>query len=379
MLLNQNLKNTICLNCRKMLGAFSPVSDRLRCPNCGHEFLVLDNKIPILLKEYRPTLAASYLQHNPLIAENEEMIQQVRDARAQQPHRAPLLDRAIHAYEENNRYFQGLQAAIQRYMSTSEIEEMEERGGLPRQYELDEGIAFFYRDWCWSRRSEEEIATIMDTLFHQIDAFAEDVDAVLVPGAGGGRFACELTAKFGSCFALDYGLHMAQVFYDLLEDDLTLWKVNLLSNVARTEDVVVEHKLSLDAPGSQRIRSQLTGNNLSYFVGNALDVPLPDDSLSAIVCVYFIDIVPVEAHLREIRRLLKPGGLFLNLGPLRYPRGDVGNMLSGDELMSLFRESGFDILADDTVTNTQLASSPVITSVVSNNFMFVARNGTEGR
>jgi len=112
MLLNQNLKNTICLNCRKMLGTFSHVSDRLRCPNCGYEFLVFDSKIPILLKEYRPTLAASYLQHNPLIAENEELIQQVRDAKARQPDRAPLLDKAIQAYEGNNRYFQALQAAI---------------------------------------------------------------------------------------------------------------------------------------------------------------------------------------------------------------------------------------------------------------------------
>ena len=54
-------------------------------------------------------------------------------------------------------------------------------------------------------------------------------------------------------------------------------------------------------------------------------------------------------------------------------RGDVANMLSGEEILTLYRESGFDILADDVVTNTQLASSPVITSVTSHNFMFVAR------
>ena len=48
-------------------------------------------------------------------------------------------------------------------------------------------------------------------------------------------------------------------------------------------------------------------------------------------------------------------------------------MLSGEELLALFQASGFDILADGTVKNTQLASSPVITSVVSHNFMFVAR------
>jgi hypothetical protein len=54
-------------------------------------------------------------------------------------------------------------------------------------------------------------------------------------------------------------------------------------------------------------------------------------------------------------------------------RGDIANMLSGEEILALFRDSGFDILADDVVTNTQLASSPVITSTLSHSFMFVAR------
>lgn len=373
MRMNQNLRNCTCLNCQEILGTFSPSSSRLRCPNCGYEFLIFDNKIPILLKDYRPNLAASYLQHKAVICENEKLIRQVLDARARQPERALLLDRVINACRGNNRYFQSLQAAILRHISESDIDEMEESGSLPKQYTLDEGIAFFHRDWCGAQRSEAEIATIMDTVLHQVTAFAEDVETVLIPGAGAGRFACELAARYDTCFALDNALHMAQIFYDLIEKDLMLSVVNLRSNVRRTEDVVVEHKLSLNPPGSQRISSQLAENNLSYFVGDALNVPLSDRSLSAIICVYFIDIVPVRAHLREIRRLLKPGGIFVNLGPLRYPRGDVTNMLSGDELLALFQASGFDILADETVKNTQLASSSVITSVVSHNFMFVAR------
>ena len=222
MRINQNLKNCTCLNCQKILGTFSPSSNRLRCPNCGYEFLIFDNKIPILLKDYRPNLAASYLQHKAVICENEKLIQQVLDARARQPERDLLLDRVISACRGDNRYFQSLQAAMLRHISESDIEEMEKSGSLPRQYTLDEGIAFFHRDWCWDRRSEEEIATIVDTVFHQVTAFAEDTETVLVPGAGAGRFACELAPRYDTCFALDNALHMAQVFYDLLERDLTL-------------------------------------------------------------------------------------------------------------------------------------------------------------
>ena len=149
--------------------------------------------------------------------------------------------------------------------------------------------------------------------------------------------------------------------------------MNLRRNVARTEDVVLEHTLSLDPPTDRRMSGTLAAGEFSFFVGDALDVPLADESISAIVCVYFIDMAPARPLLREARRLLKPGGLFLNFGPLRYASRDVNDMLSGEELLSLFEGSGFEILADTTVTNTQFACPANITSLLSHNFVFSAR------
>jgi SAM-dependent methyltransferase len=368
--INQNLKDTVCLNCRNV-GTFSSVDGFLRCPSCNHDYLLFGN-IPILLKDSRLSLAASHQQHQSLIDFNEDRLEEIRDAKGRQPDRA-VLSSGIHAYETDNRYLKLLQNEIEAHVPKSTIDEMVDDGRLPRQYRLSEGIAFFHRDWSWLERAEDEIATILETVFAQVDRFADDVDSVLIPGAGAGRFAFEMAGKYDNCLAFDYSIYMAQIFYDLLQGDLSLHRVNFRSNVINTEDVVVEYKLSLDAPGSTRIKSQLKTGNLSYFVGTALDVPLPGNSLSAIACLYFIDIVPLKEHLNEIRRMLKPGGLFINFGPLRYMRGDVANMLSGEEILSLFKESGFDILHHDIVTNTQLASSPVITITTSHNFMFVAR------
>lgn len=369
--LNRNLLSIACLNCRNVV-TLSSSPGLLTCPSCQHTYPVFD-QIPILLQDPDSSLAAAHGQHQALIEENTKWLEKVRDAAGRQPNRAKLLDRAIQAYESNNRYLGERQAAIERQLPKSKIEELQEEDRLPRQYDLDEGIVFFHRDWCWSERAEAEIAKIVDTIRDLVSDFAEDVDRVLVPGAGAGRFACELATVYDNCLAFDYSVHMAQIFYDLLDRNLTLYRINFRSNVVKTDDVVVEDKLSLDAPGSRRIRAQVETGNLSYIVTNALDLPLPGNSLSAIVCVYFIDIVPLKTHLNEIRRTLKPGGLFINLGPLRYMRGDVANMLSGEEILDLFTESRFDILAEDTVTNTQLTSSPVITSVLSHNFMFVAR------
>ena len=369
--LNQNLTKTVCLNCRNVV-SLTRADRTLTCPSCDFSYLLFDG-IPILLKDPRANLAASWLQHKALIEENTNRLHEVRDAKGRQPDRTDLLDRAIVAYETDNAYLKRLQTAIEAILPKPEIEEIEKEGRFPKQYTMSEGVAFFPRDWCWSKKSEEEITLIMDTVFDLVDAFADDADTILVPGAGAGRFACELAGKYDDCYAFDFSVHMAQIFYDLVARDRALHRVNLRSNVIRTEDVVVEHTLSLDPSGGSRIRSQIDTGNLSYFVGNALDVPFAGSALSAIACLYFIDIVPIREHLNEIRRILKPGGLFINLGPLRYMRGDVANMLSGEEIMDMFQHSGFDILAHDVITNTQLSSSPVITTVLSHNFMFVAR------
>lgn len=369
--LNRKIDLLVCINCRSV-GTLEHSADSLECAQCGYTFPVFDH-IPILLQEPASSLVAAYLQHKGLIEENQKMLEGVRDARALQPDRAVLLDRAIQAYESNNQYLRTCQDAIASHVPQSEIDKMKADDRLPRQYALDEGIVFFHRDWCWTNRAENEIRVIVDAVRAQIEAYASDVDTVLVPGAGAGRFACELAGTFDACYAFDYCVHMAQIFYDLVERGLTLYRVNLRSNVIRREDVVIENVLSIDASGERRIRKILEQGRLTYFVGNALDVPIAAGSLSAIACIYFIDLVSIKTHLKEIGRTLKPNGLFINFGPLRYMKKDVIDMFSGEELMDLFEASGFDILTHDTVTNTQLASSPVITSVLSHNFMFVAR------
>lgn len=366
-MINENLSPISCLGCRNTV---DPTRDdrAWTCPSCGFLYPLFDGRIPVLLKEPRKNFAASWLEHRKHISDNNDRLSEVKDALGRQPHRSDLLNRAVHAYEHDNPYLGNLQAKIAAALPESEIKELEEEGKLPRQYTLGEGIAFYPRDWCWSDRAEGEIETITSTISGHIDAYADDVDSVLIPGAGAGRFAGELARIYDNCFAFDYSLHMIQIFYDLLLSDMKLHRVNLRSNVVKTEDVVTEYSLSLGP-----LRSEIDSSGFAYFVGNALDVPLPGNSLSAVACIYFIDIIPVREQMLEARRLLKPGGLFINFGPLRYMRGDVANMLSGEEILDLYASSGFDILAHDVVPNTQLASAPVITSVHSNNFTFVAR------
>ena len=373
MQINENLSRAVCLNCRTRLGTFEPLSHWLQCGNCGHRFPVMRGGIPILMRDYKKHLAGSYLEIEAFVEDHEDTIKKVERAAEENPERLCLLRRVVQAHAANNRYLRSIQASIREHVPNEEIDRAREVSDRPTQYPIDKGLACFHRDWEWECGTEQEVSTTMGWLLHQIDEFACDLDTVLVPGAGAGRVACEIVRKYKSCYALDDSFHIASNFYNLLDGDVTIYDVNLWRNVAKSDDVVIEHALSLDPPGSRRVSSALAGGKFCYFVGDAVDVPLADESVSAIICVYFIDIVPVRPHLVEIKRLLKPGGLFLNFGPLRYTSRKISDMLSGEELLSLFEQSGFDILADGTVTNTQFADSARLTQIVSRNFAFAAR------
>jgi len=373
--MHDNLSQAICLQCREPLGDFEPVSERLRCGNCGHEYLVAGGRIPVMLKEYEKHLAASYLEVESFVRTQEEFIKRVEQAAQENSKRAPLLNRVADALIADTNYFKSIQDRILEHVSEEQIAKAREDSNRPKQYPLDNGMSSFYRDWAWLPNTEKEIATTMGWLSDQIDTFATDLDVALVPGAGGGRIACEIAGECDNCYALDDSFHLVCNFYDLLEGEVTIHQVNVRRNVAKSEEMVVEYRLSLDPPGGHQIRSTVESGKFSYFVGDALDVPLADESVSTIICVYFVDIAPIKPHLSEVKRLLKPGGLFLNFGPLRYGYAskDINDMLSGEELVSLFEESGFDILTHDTVANTQFADPVTLTQVMSRNFAFAAR------
>ena len=64
--------------------------------------------------------------------------------------------------------------------------------------------------------------------------------------------------------------------------------------------------------------------------------------------LFFIDTaLDVISTLKKIHSLLRPGGLWVNLGPLLWPGGAQAKIeLSLEEVMSVIEEVGFQVLAD---------------------------------
>jgi hypothetical protein len=89
----------------------------------------------------------------------------------------------------------------------------------------------------------------------------------------------------------------------------------------------------------------LPSSKLSLLFADALRTPFADGSLDAVVTPWFIDAVPADLSevASEINRVLCPGGLWLNVGPL-YHSGSPSRAYSFEEVCELVNASGFELL-----------------------------------
>ncbi len=86
-------------------------------------------------------------------------------------------------------------------------------------------------------------------------------------------------------------------------------------------------------------------DNFHFLLADFREDTLKDESFDLIVTDWFIDIVllPMEDILRKINRLLKPGGTWINHGPLLFKIEDLLNNLSREEVLALVERCGFKV------------------------------------
>ncbi len=73
-----------------------------------------------------------------------------------------------------------------------------------------------------------------------------------------------------------------------------------------------------------RLRAEANGQEVDFRVGDAQDLPFPDDSFDVVISVYGVQFAPdQEKAAREMVRVCKPGGLIGLAGPI--PEGWSGD------------------------------------------------------
>jgi uncharacterized protein YbaR (Trm112 family) len=163
-----------------------------------------------------------------------------------------------------------------------------------------------FRDWCWG---EPECALAIDFIAPLVPA---GLERVAIFGAGAGRLAADVHQRCGPArtLALDVNPLPFLIANTLLAGrtvDLPEFPVD-----PNSDDVVVVAR-HLERPYALR-------DGFSFLFADALRPPIPPGSLDVVVTSWFIDVARAELRhtTAAINRVLRPGGLWLNLGPLRF-------------------------------------------------------------
>ncbi|CAK1548857.1 unnamed protein product [Leptosia nina] len=223
------------------------------------------------------------------------------------------------------------------------------------------------RDWSAAGAAEREqcYKPILDELearFPEENFNDRSHIKVLVPGAGLGRLAWEVSVMGFTCQGNEFSLFMLFASNFILNkcheaNKYTVypWVHQYVNHMTSDHQIVAATFPDLP-PSCQH-------SHFSIAAGDFLKVYTQMDEWDCVATCFFIDCAPnVIEFIERIYAILRPGGLWINLGPLLYHYSDMPNEISieppYDVLLDVIRDVGFDILKERTGVKTKYAQNP---------------------
>lgn len=200
-----------------------------------------------------------------------------------------------------------------------------------------------FRDWAWGNAESERALSLVQRLARAANQHADaDIGKTLgklaVFGAGACRLAADVQRALGptATYALDYNplpLFVAQ---------------RVLSGaVVEAYEYPTGPRGLANTAVLQRLQSlELTPQGLVLALADARRPPFAEGSLDSVLTPWFIDVVEADfpETIATIGQVLRPGGLWLNQGPLRFG-GSASRRYSIEEVHKLVRAGGFELVA----------------------------------
>ncbi|KZV96043.1 N2227-domain-containing protein [Exidia glandulosa HHB12029] len=232
-------------------------------------------------------------------------------------------------------------------------------------------IKQFVRDWSDEGKPERDqcYKPMLDALLERYkdvpDSERGDI-RVLVPGAGLARLAFDV-AKLGfASQGNEFSHYMLFASHFILNRTRKIHQhtiypfIHSFSNLRRREDLLKAVTIPDVLP------SDILGRDFSLVAGDFEEVYGDESAESepqhgpwdAILTCFFLDTAKnIVNYLRIIHRILKPGGIWINLGPLLWhfennTSNDVSIELDMSEMMKLLDMVGFEITSQRTIPTT---------------------------
>ncbi|XP_055711562.1 carnosine N-methyltransferase isoform X2 [Phlebotomus papatasi] len=229
-------------------------------------------------------------------------------------------------------------------------------------------LKLFARDWSLEGAEEREqcYSPIIDAITEAFNPEECDVSRVrvLVPGAGLGRLAYELAYRGYFCEGNEFSYFMLIASNFILNkclyaDQHTLypWIHQYVNNVKREDQI-----RPITFPDVSPIQAPPSGK-FNMVAGDFLQVYNDWDAWDCVATCFFIDCANnVVEFVERIYRILRPEGIWVNLGPLLYHYSDILNEGSieptYEDLQSVIETVGFKFLRNETGVRTKYSQNP---------------------
>ncbi|KAM3868148.1 carnosine N-methyltransferase [Diretmus argenteus] len=249
---------------------------------------------------------------------------------------------------------------------------------------LKSTIKQFVRDWSEVGKAERE--TCYWPLIHEIqrlfpsDQYDVSKVSVLVPGAGLGRLAWEISRLGFVCQGNEWSFFMLFSSNFVLNrcdkvNSLTLYPwIHQFSNNKKSSDQT--RPISFPDVDPQSLPPT---SDLSMVAGDFLEIYNEPDSWDCVATCFFIDTAHnVMDYVETIWKILKPGGVWVNLGPLLYHFENMANELSVElsyeDIRAAIIKYGFHIEVErESVQTTYTENDRSMLRYVYDCVFFVAR------
>ncbi|XP_072260241.1 carnosine N-methyltransferase [Pyxicephalus adspersus] len=233
---------------------------------------------------------------------------------------------------------------------------------------LKSTIKQFVRDWSEEGKTERDTCyqPIIEEILKSFPKDKCDVSqvSILVPGAGLGRLAWEIAKHGYACQGNEWSFFMLFSSYFVL---------NRCSHVNAFKLYPWIHQFSNNMRSADQVRPIYfpdvnphefsTDSNFSMTAGDFQEIYTDNDSWDCIATCFFIDTAHnVLDYIETIWKILKPGGLWINLGPLLYHYENMANELSielsYEDIKHVMLQHGFQFEAErESMSTTYTANS----------------------
>lgn len=238
---------------------------------------------------------------------------------------------------------------------------------LADQEKVQATIKQLVRDWSVEGADERKACyqPIIDEISNQfpLDKCTPSQVQILVPGAGLGRLAYEIASRGYTCQGNEFSLFMLFASHFVLNKcrginsyQVHPWVHQYMNNLKpehQTQAVFFPDVNPSDLPENAQF---------SMTAGDFLEVYTEDDHWDCVATCFFIDCANnVVQFIETIYKILKPGGVWINLGPLLYHFSDIlmedSIEPSYDAVREVIQGFGFHLEKEETHVKTRYAQN----------------------